>query len=167
MKKNEASIGLVLIIIGTIAILDNFFHIEFFSMSKLWPLFILFPGLLLEYSYARTRTLPAVLVPGGILTSLGLFFLFNTYTNWQFSEYTWPFYPLTVAIGLYQYYSFSGKPKPLLVLILIITIFCAVSFANMFFTWLNRSVSAAIVLVLVGLYLFFRAAFAKNTDITK
>jgi hypothetical protein len=164
MKRNELNIGLILIIIGTIAILDNFFHIEFFSMEKLWPLAILLPGLLLEYSYAKTRKLPGLLIPGGILTSLGIFFLFNTYTNWDFAEYTWPVYPLTVAIGLYQYYKFGGKPKPLLVPILIITTFCLVSFANIFFEWLNRRVLAAIVLVLVGLYLVMRAAFTKKDN---
>lgn len=167
MKRNETAIGLILVIMGAIAILDNFFHIKIFSMARLWPLIILLPGLLLEYTYARTRTLPAILIPGGILTSLGIFFLFNTYTNWRFAGYTWPFYPLTFAIGLYQYYRFAGKPKPLLIPIYIISIFCGISFTAIFFTWLNRRFFAAIVLVIVGLYLLLKSTFTKNDIVTK
>ena len=36
-------------------------------------------------------------MPGGILTIIGTLFFFETFTKWNFAEYTWPVYPLAVV----------------------------------------------------------------------
>ncbi len=150
--------GLILLALGIYGILNNFFDFNFFSMSRLWPVFVLVPGLAFEWSYFSTRRAPGVLVPGGILTTLGLLFLFETNTLWFFSAYTWPVYILAPAIGLFQLYLYGGQHKALLIPVSILTIVAAFSFSStlfgiLFFT--NGSIIWPIALVLVGLFILF------------
>lgn len=67
-------------------------------MENLCPLFILIPGLYFALTYFRLKRDSGILVSGGILTTIGLLFLFETLTNLQFKTYTWPFYPLAVSV---------------------------------------------------------------------
>lgn len=161
-KGNTTFFGLLLVGIGIILLLNALFDWHFLRMSNLWPLFLLVPGLTFEYSYFSNRKNPGVLVPGGILTVLGLLFFFEIITNWRFSEYTWPVYIFSVAIGLYQLYLFSGKPHGLLIPILILTLIAGISqvllLMDLSFSILNSSI--IVPCICIGLGLFF--IFVKN-----
>jgi hypothetical protein len=159
MYKKNFTLGVILIIIGILSILNKVFHISLFSISNLWPLFILIPGLLFEFGYFTTGRDPGLLVPGGILTTIGLLFLFETFTNWNFAEYTWPVYPLSVAIGLFQLYIFGKRPKVLLIPVFILSSISIISFAAMFlkgiFSWIDSSLIFPVILITIGVVVLF------------
>ena len=147
--------GFFLIIIGILLFISKLFDIQLFNMGRLWPIFVLIPGLCFNFAYFSTRKGPGVLVPGGILTTIGLLFFFETMTNWHFAEYTWPVYPLAVAVGLFQLYIFGGRKRELLIPVGILTSVSTISFASMIFGSINTSLVVPAVLVLVGVYLIF------------
>jgi len=161
MNKSGFFWGLLLIIVGGILLVSNFTDWQIIRMERLWPVFILIPGLAFEFSYFSNRRNPGVLVPGGILTTLGLLFFFETFTNWYFAPYTWPIYPLAVAIGLFQLYLFAGRQRPLLIPVAILTAVSAISFSTMFINsiqrWVDFGLVIPILLVLAGLVIVFRS----------
>ena len=147
--------GFFLIIIGILLFISKLFDIQLFNMGRLWPIFVLIPGLCFNFAYFSTRKGPGVLVPGGILTTIGLLFFFETMTNWHFAEYTWPIYPLAVAVGLFQLYIFGGRKRELLIPVGILTLVSTISFASMIFGSINTSLVVPAILVLLGVYLIF------------
>ncbi|HEX9025572.1 MAG TPA: hypothetical protein VF839_03820 [Clostridium sp.] len=151
--------GFFFIIIGILLFISKIFNMQLFHMDRLWPIFVLMPGLCFNLAYFSTRKVAALLVPGGILTTIGLLFFFETITNWHFSEYTWPIYPLAVAVGLFQLYIFGDRRRELLIPVGILTLVSTTSFACMIygnvFRWINTSLVLPAVLVLIGIVLIF------------
>lgn len=160
MKTRDLILGFVFIFIGAILLLGKFISLDFLSISRLWPLFVLVPGLMFEAGYFYDRRNAGLLVPGGILSTIGLLFLFETYTSWHFSEYTWPIYIFAVAIGLFQLYLFGGKQKGLLIPVFILTLVAAVSFltmiSNKFFRWVDFSYLISVIFILIGIYILIK-----------
>jgi hypothetical protein len=158
MNKKNIFLGLLLIILGILAIVKQVLNVQFLTMGTLWPLFLLVPGLCFEYGYFVNRKDAGLLVPGGILTTIGALFLFLNLTSWRLSRFTWPVYPLAVAIGLYQLYIFGGRDKGLLIPVGILTAVSLISFANMAFAWLNAGIVFAAALILIGLSILFKGS---------
>ena len=167
MKNKNYLWGVILVVIGVSGILNRIFHINLFSIGFWWPVFVLIPGVAFEIAYFTTRKNPGVLVPGGILTTIGLLFLFQNFTFWRFSAYTWPIYLLAVAVGLFQLYWFGGKQKALLIpvgiIIVLVTIFFASIIVGNVFSILRRSIIIPILLLVVGLYIIFRKGNRSNS----
>ncbi len=163
MRGKNYVLGIILIFIGVGSILSNILNIRLFTISQFWPIFVLIPGLTFEQSYFSRRKDPGLLVPGGILTTIGTLFFFETFTNWHFTEYTWPVYLLAVAIGLYQLYLFGGRKRGLLVPVFILTTISVIAFANMLFNnvfyWVNTSLVIPIIFIAIGVYMV-----SKNFD---
>lgn len=159
MKNKNYTLGLILVALGLLGIISKIYRIEFFGMRTMWPLFIFIPGLCFEVSYYTNKKNPGILVPGGILTTIGALFLFETFTRWRFSNFTWPIYTLAVAIGLFQLYWHGGKKKGLLIPVGILGGVSIVSFWTMIFgntfSWLNKSIIFPIFLLAIGLYILF------------
>lgn len=160
MYGRHFTLGIILIVIGIFSILNQFFNFSFISMANLWPLFILVPGLIFEFSYFSSGRAPGLLVPGGILTTIGSLFLFETFTNWYFAAYTWPVYPLAVAIGLFQLYLFGNREKGLLIPVFILSAVSGISFVSIVFNrvlwWFDTSLIFPVLLILIGLYVLFK-----------
>jgi hypothetical protein len=160
MKRGGSFWGILLIILGILSLSNRIFGFNLFSMNYLWPLFVLIPGLIFEFSFFTTRRSPGILVPGGILSTIGFLFLFETLTNLNFSEYTWPIYPLSVAIGLFQLYLFDRRQPGLLIPVFILAGISIISFLSMVFgnilTWLNYSLLIPVALILIGVYILFK-----------
>lgn len=160
MKTKDLLWGVLFILVGAFLLLGKFVSLDFFSISKLWPLFVLVPGLVFELSYFADNRNAGLLVPGGILTTIGLLFLFETYTGWRYSAYTWPVYVLAVAIGLFQLYWFGGKQKGLLIPVGILTLVAVCSILTMisrtFFRWVDYSYAISVIFILLGIYLLIR-----------
>ena len=96
---------------------------------------------------------PGQLVPGGILTVIGLLFCFEILTRWDYSNYTWPIYLLAVAFGLFQLYLYDHQDKGLLIPI---TILCLISFLFYLQLFISSSLLLAIFLIIIGLYILLR-----------
>ena len=82
-NKTSYYIGLILILIGGGALYNAIFLNDLFSMRNMWPLFILLPGLFLEIDYFsnyRYRD-ASVLIPGGLLTLIGGYFLLKEFVK--------------------------------------------------------------------------------------
>ncbi len=123
MKKGSYYIGLLLIALGAITlILDTVFGIRIlkFDSYDFWVFIILIIGLAFELGFFLTGRKSGLLIPGGIITTIGLLFLFEVSTDWHFSRFTWPVYIISVAVGLLQMYVFSKRAKGLLVAGLIV-----------------------------------------------
>ena len=172
MSKGNMGIGLVFIVIGIVGILGHFFNLDFLRPAQLWPFALLIPGLFFEISFfTSSKNAPGILVPGGILTTLGLLFFFETATNWHFSGYTWPVYILAPAIGLFQLFLFT-KPRQnaLLVPVGVLTLVATISFANMFVgnLWnliFHNSLIWPVLLIIVGLIIFFGKSNTPNQNL--
>lgn len=166
MNKNGMFWGLILVIGGGCLLLNNLFDLDLFSMKRLWPIFILVPGLIFELSYFTNRNNPGVLVPGGILTVIGLLFFFETLTGWRLAGYTWPVYPLAVAFGLFQLYLASGRNKGSLIPVLILTAVAVIAWVSMLahtvLRWVDLGLVIPALLVLAGLFILLRGSGPKE-----
>ncbi len=123
MKRNNSFIGVVLIFIGVVCLLLRWlFGIKIFELNSVdfWVFIVLLVGLSFELAFFLTGSKPGLLIPGGIITTIGLLFMFEVATDWNFAEYTWPVYILSVAVGLFQMYIFSKREKGLLISSLIV-----------------------------------------------
>lgn len=164
MSKSSSSLGLALIVVGIMGILGYYFQFNIFSMSRLWPLFLLIPGLAFEFGFFMEHKNAGLLVPGGILITLGIVFLFNTYTNWHFAGQTWPFYVLAPAVGLFQLFLFGNHNPGLLIPVGVLTTVAVFCFLGTTFSHINRSLIWPVVLILVGLMFLFNKPNGGNSD---
>ena len=163
MKKNNSLFGIFLIFIGSVLLANQIYDINFLKLSNFWPLFILIPGVLLEVSFFIFKKEPSVLVLGGIFTTTGLLFIFETSTKWKYSTETWPIYSLGLAIGLFQYYLFSRKNNTFLFIIFLIAFISVFSFAINFlgttYIWLTYRLMLPCLIILLGIYVFLKNIF--------
>ncbi|MDP4180249.1 MAG: hypothetical protein Q8942_04055 [Bacillota bacterium] len=159
MKKGNSTLGIIFLIIGGILLYNNFFHVNIFSMRYMWPIFILAPGLVFEFSYFTSKTAHGLLVPGGILTTIGIMFFFMTYTHFRFSILIAPVCILSVAVGLFQLYLFSGRPRGLLIPVGILTAiggtFFIIAALNSLTSFVGYNLFLPLVLIIIGLFVIF------------
>lgn len=160
MKGEKYFLGIVLVIVGVLGVLKRGFNIDIISILNFWPLLVLMIGISCEYSYFSRRKSPELLVPGGILTTIGLLFIFELMTNWRFSGYTWGIYTLAVAIGLFQLYIFGGKEKGLLIPVVILTLVSLRSLGGMVWTtlfgWIGTSIIFPLSILILGVYIIIK-----------
>lgn len=155
MKKGNVLIGLILLILGGTALLGNLGVIDFtFSVWRLWPLFLLIPGLAFELSYFNNNGPVGLLVPGGILTTYGMLFMFSSFFGYGHLSYLWPVFLGAVGIGLYQLYYFGKRERPLF---WVSISFISFSVISIFFSLLSiegNLVLPIILIVLGGLMIY-------------
>ena len=157
MKRTSNIIwGVFLIGLGLLFLVNRYFQLDIFRIQNIWPLFVLIPGLMFELSFFVSRKDPGLLVPGGILTTIGALFIFETMTNFRFAGSTWPVYPFAVAVGLFQLYLFSGREPALLIPVGILGGVSLIAFLSIFVSWFNLSLIFPFVLIILGLYIALR-----------
>jgi len=161
--RNRTSyyIGLILIIIGVAALYNSFFLNNLFTMRNLWPLFILVPGLFMEIDYFsnfRQRD-ASILIPGGILTLTGTYFLLKQFLPIM-DELTGAIFMVIIGLSLLQFYAAKPKDRGILViaiaLILIGGFIGYARYVGEFPYWMNFDTIRALAILLVGIYLVFR-----------
>ncbi len=104
--------GLLLIGLGLFFLLGQF--LRFDVWHYLWPLFILGLGALFFFGMvAGGKEMGALAIPGSILTTLGLLFLYqNTFNQWSSWAYAWALLaPTSVGIGLMIFARWSDRPE--------------------------------------------------------
>jgi hypothetical protein len=150
---SRAVFGILVILTGLALLLGNLGLIDI-DLSLLWPLFLIVPGLALEIGYLTGGRDAGVLVPAGMLITYGLVFFANIIWGWHNMAYLWPFFPLGVAIGLFQLYLFGRRETALLIPIGILGGFSALAFSRLH-TGLAIETIFPIVLIVIGVLLLF------------
>lgn len=153
MSKSSMLWGILLIVIGIFFILNQYF--VGISWGRIWPIFILLPGLLMEISYfANPKAENAgVLIPGGILTVLGIFFFYSVFTNFKHMDKLWPIFIFAPAFGLFQLYLFRGKQKALLIPVTVLGVIGLIFLLiNMGRLWVNIW---GLILIIVGILIIY------------
>ena len=174
MNRTGKVLGSVFIVLGMLILLKNLEIIEPFwnyvdlgyIIKRFWPiLFFILPGIFFHLSYFSGRKKDAgVLVPGGILLTLGVAFQINMiFGGW---DIMWPVYIFSVAVGLFELYAFGTREKGLLIPIgilsgLSVLFFIAFS-ANELLGFNIRSFIVPIVLIGIGLAVLFGGKGGKG-----
>ena len=166
MKNTKLLLGIFLVLFGLLCVVNIIFNLNLFWRIQMWPFIIIFIGLCFEVGYFSSRKAPGLLVPGGILLTIGILFLFETWTNWYFAAYTWPIYPFSVAVGLFQLYAFGIRENGLLIPVFILTAFSALAFACMIagniFRFINYSLIIPVLLIIIGIYVIYKSNVFKK-----
>jgi hypothetical protein len=118
-NRGNVLLGLIFVVIGGLFLLDNLNIIHFnldiaFLFIYFWPMFIIIPGFLMNMTFFQGRNSdPGILVPGGILLTVGatcqISMLFNIW------DIMWPGFILSVAVGLFELYLFGTRERALLI----------------------------------------------------
>ncbi|RKX43460.1 MAG: hypothetical protein DRP33_01185 [Thermotogae bacterium] len=72
------------------------------SWNYTWPTVLLFLGLAFEIGLLGKGA--GVLIPGGLLLTLGVFFYYNAFTDYKHMSILWPVFILAPGVGLFQFY---------------------------------------------------------------
>lgn len=152
-ESSSLALGLLLILIGLFfqgvnsgwLSLDN---------QELWPFFIIAPGLLL-IALAFTTSAKNTILPGVIVTGVGLFFLMRQWGLLPWSmDLLWPVFPGLVGLGFLLTYTMGTRDKGLLVPAFILLGICLI-FLAINFNLLSHSIWRywPVVLIIGGLFL--------------
>jgi hypothetical protein len=142
------------ILIGILGLVSSLtsFHISWNFFGAIIPLLL---GVFFEVQYFSEKKEAGILVPGGILTVVGILVLLEHLFGEGISEYIWPLYIVAPAIGLFQLYWYGGKQKALLIPVSILTIFCLVSLMITLYKIPPFSFLIPIVLLVIGFYMLW------------
>lgn len=163
--RNRTSfyMGLILILIGGGALYNSLFLENLFTIENLWPLFILLPGLYLEVDYFSNyrRRDASILIPAGILTLVGLYFMIKEFVP-LIDSINSPVFMIIIGVALLQYY--AAKPVDRGLLVISITLILLGLFLiygriiGEFPYWFNFGTVRALAILLLGLYLVARTS---------
>jgi len=167
MKGNRFA-GLSLILFGVLylcmQILDEM-NIVLFNFWDLWPLFTLTLGLMFIFAYLKNKQTPGLLIPGGILTAIGLLHLFETITNWYFSAYTWPLYTFALFLGFFIYWLATKETWASVVSFILFMVFCFLTFivlSMIFDGIITINMAFSFMLILIGLFILLGQRKRRN-----
>ena len=156
--------GLLLVILGIVLLLAQFFGQRF--MSNFWPFLFIAAGLIFYAVYfirfAKPDGFEGMLFPGTYLIILGILFFLLNLIGWYNMVYLWPTFVLAVAVSLGAIYLFTpkeqdSKRKDLLSSIRVLIIISAVLYviaAGGLHLW-------PLALVIIGLIIIFKALSGK------
>lgn len=157
--RSRSVVGILLILAGVIFLTLKFLGIDFHA-ADLWPLIVLGIGLAFELSYFIKRKNAGILVPGGILTTIGILFFFEVMTGWRYSGYTWPIYILAVAIGFFQLYIFGGRRRGVFIAFVVMQCIFALNATITVLQWFSQKVDFDVIvsigLIVIGIAIYLR-----------
>jgi hypothetical protein len=104
--------GIILIVLGVLFLVAN---VSNYSLELLWPIFVLGPGVTFIIMAFRDRSNYGVLMPGTILTVIGLLFFACTLFGWNQMEHLWPFFIIAPGLGFVMMYLFGKQERGLLI----------------------------------------------------
>jgi hypothetical protein len=155
VNKQSAAVGVLALAAGLVILLGKLGVFAFIG-TVFWPLLILIPGILLHVLYFG-RMLPAItLVPAGILTVVAVLLVIGNWFGWHSMKYLWPFFILSVGVGLYEYYVFGpDRSKSLWTLSLaLIAVSVLLFFMTLLWSW--GAYLLAVILIAVGAWMVLK-----------
>ena len=169
-NRGNVLLGLMFVVIGGLILLGNLNVIYFdfnigFLFTYFWPMFIIIPGFLMHLSFFQGRNSdPGILVPGGILLTVGATCQFSMLFNiW---DVMWPGFILAVAVGLFELYLFGTREKALLIPVGILGGLSLIFFATISLpTLIGHTFGQLIIpviLIFIGAIIIFKGNHRKN-----
>lgn len=156
MKKlGTLLLSLFFIVIGVLGLLSTLTSFQI-SWEFLGPTIPLLLGIFFEIQFFSTRKDAGVLVPGGILSVIGVILLLQFLFGERIAGYVWPFYLSAPAFGLFQLYWYGGKDKGLLIPVGILTVLCVIFLMITLFQIAPFSFLFPAVLLSIGLYFLWK-----------
>ncbi len=154
MRGDAKSIvwGIILIVIGFL-FLGNNLGWFYFEWSELWPLLMVGGGVLFWLNWLINRKEVGLLMPGTILISYGLLFLYCSLYGWDWMQELWPVFLLGPGLGFLFMYFFGPSEKGLLVPAIILILLS-------FFFWSGLPFFRLfwpLLLIGIGIYLLLRS----------
>jgi len=150
--------GAILITVGVLLFLSNLGVVPsiWSLIGTFWPLVIIFMSLLFHVGYYSNPKNVGLLVPGGILLTVGI--VCQCSMLWGLWGFMWPGFIMAPAVGLFELYIFGKRDKGLLIPISILTGMSLIFF-SMTFNYLGRFAKFLIpaALIVAGLIIL-----AKN-----
>lgn len=106
--NNKLTTGVIILAAGFIILLGK---LGVFAVlgKALWPLLLLIPGILLHLWHFWRNGPSELLIPGGILVVYGLLFYVGVIGGWDTMANVWPGFILGIAVGLFEYDTFSRQ----------------------------------------------------------
>lgn len=154
-KKKQYSSGVFIIFIGVVILLGKLGVLSF-AWKLLWPLLLLAPGILLHLVYFAGYFSAALLIPGGMLITYSLMFIYCNLFGWQSMGYLWPGFILGIAVGLYEYYWYeTGRPRSFLIAAILLAII-SILFFGLMLLFTSGVYILALVLILIGAFMLMR-----------
>ena len=158
--SNRGIGGIVLIFLGLVLFSTRGVFVDTgYVFSTFWPIMFVIPlSVFFHWMYfsVTSRKGVGLLIPGGQLFVVGIVCQISTLFNaW---EYTWPGFILSPAVGLFEFYWFSGRNKwlliPINILVVISMLFFSIFAAGALFNGVGRPI-VAIALIGLGVLMFF------------
>ncbi len=141
--------GIILIVLGVLFLIANFSDVH---LDSLWPIFVLGPGVAFIVLFFRNRKDYGVLMPGTILTVIGILFFICTLTGWDQMQHLWPLFIMAPGLGFIMMYLFGKHERGFLIPAGILT-----GLGLIFLVDANESDYLwPIVLILIGLLFLLR-----------
>jgi hypothetical protein len=134
-KSGKVGWGIILVGIGAFLLLSNMGLVPSFGelIGAFWPMIIIFVALMFHVGFYSNKNRVGLLVPGGILLTIGI--VCQSATLWNLWRFMWPGFILAPAVGLFELYIFGKRNKGLLIPIGILTglslIFFSMSFRSL------------------------------------
>ncbi|WP_028986491.1 LiaI-LiaF-like domain-containing protein [Thermicanus aegyptius] len=152
MNRNQQMVGIFFILLGLFFLLAKMELIPF-SLFDLWPFFLVIPGLAFHF-FGFLNRIPGLHVPGGILTTIGILFLFTEFFGYGWMEHLWPIFIIAPGIGLLELYLFGTREKGLLIPVVILF---SVGGFFLFFTLFSTFIPYLVgfLLIVLGVYMIF------------
>lgn len=160
-------IGFSFIAAGVLLLLDQLGLLKL-TWGQIWPIFILCPGLAFEMSYfsnpMKGKANLSLLIPGGILTIVGILFFFIVFTDYAYLAILWPIFILAAAFGLFQFYIFGDRNGWFLLPIFALTSVGVIFLVKNLVSGNVFSIFLGIFLIVIGCFVAFnkrRKMFGK------
>lgn len=106
--------GIILIIIGFL-FLGNNLDWFYFDWATLWPALMILGGVIFWVIWVLGRRDAGLLMPGTILISYGILFLYCTIQGWGWMDELWPVFLLGPGLGFLFMFVFGNHDTGLLV----------------------------------------------------
>lgn len=153
MDRRSLVAGGILILVGILFFLGN--YIDFY-WEEVWPLWMIFGGLVFLGLYLANRRNYGFLMPAAVLLSQGALFQFCAWDNrWYYMGELWPVFILGPGLGFLLMYFFGKRETGF-----VIPAFILIGLSLIFFVTLGpfRAYSDfwPVLLILAGLFLVFR-----------
>ncbi len=153
--------GALVVLVGIIFLLNEI-GLDI-RLGDYWPLFLIIPGLFflgIFYTKRNSPGIEGILIPGTILTLLGLFFIFQNKTDWQHNPRLSFVYTFIVALAFFAAHLMGDKKRGYLIPAWILIGVSAI----IFFSTYTQNLILPIILIIVGLWLLFKPKKQKKSD---